>query len=292
MSRRAPAVERTVAVLNYLASHPGERFSLSEIARDLGLSKATLHAILGALTETGYLVRDPAQKTYALGPTLVALGNAAVASFPAVDCALPEMQSLTDELGLDCVASAAIGDEIVVLARTGALRPFGVNVQPGQRLPLVPPLGTVFVAWARPERVDRYLSALGPTVPAARRARHREAIAAVRERGFSVGVEAGAPPPRPARGDRRRRHAPTLEEAIRGLPIEEYALIRLEPGAAYRVNHIGAPVFGPDGEVALGLFLIGFVGAQPAERILEDAARLRAACAQVTKAIQGREPSE
>src|ERR1051326_113813 len=140
MARRAPAVELAVAVLNYLAAHPGERFTLSEIARDLTLNKATLHAILGALTESGYLVRDPEAKIYGLGPALVALGNSAVGSFPAVDTAMPEMQALTDDLGFDCVASAAIQNEIVILARSGMPRPFGINVQPGQRLPLPPPL--------------------------------------------------------------------------------------------------------------------------------------------------------
>src|SRR5207245_4534029 len=129
VARRAPAVERAVAVLNLLAAHPQQRYTLSEIARDLKLNKATLHAILGALTDEGYLVRDPAAKSYALGPALVALGNSAVSTYPAAECAVPEMRALTDELGLDCVASAAISDEIVILARAGVPRPFGVYIQ-------------------------------------------------------------------------------------------------------------------------------------------------------------------
>ena len=293
MARRAPAVERAVAVLNYLAAHPGDRFTLSEIARDLTLNKATLHAILGALTEAGYLVRHNGAKTYALGPALVALGNSAVGSFSAVDTAMPEMQALTDELGLHCVASAAIHDEIVILARSGTPRPFGVNVQPGQRLPLAPPLGTVFVAWSKPDLIERWLSRVGPGASRDAKDRYRRAIAAVRARGYSVGLEGPPPPPRRASGETRRRgaeHIPTLEESVRGVEIEEYALIELDPSASYRLNHIGAPVFGPDGEVALGLFLIGFAGGIPAERVPEHAARLLAACERVTKAIQGKAP--
>ena len=45
MARRAPAVERSIAVLNYLAARPDDRFTLSEIARATDLNKATLHAI-------------------------------------------------------------------------------------------------------------------------------------------------------------------------------------------------------------------------------------------------------
>ncbi len=291
MARRAPAVERAVAVLNYLAAHPGERFSLSEVARDLSLNKATLHAILGALTDAGYLSRDPEQKSYTLGPALVALGNAALGTFSAADYALPEMQALTGELGLDCVASAAIHDEIVILARTGTLRPFGINVQPGQRLPLAPPLGTVFVAWSSDEVVDRYLAGVGPPPSAQRLERYRRAITAVRARGYSVGLEGPPTPPRPRDG-RGSTHPPTLEESVRGVEIEEYALIDLHRASSYRLNHIGAPVFGPDGEVAVGLFLIGFAGVVSAERVPEYAARLRSACERVTKAVHGREPEE
>jgi DNA-binding IclR family transcriptional regulator len=201
------------------------------------------------------------------------------------------MQGLTEELGLDCVASAAIGDEIVILARTGTPRPFGINVQPGQRLPLAPPLGTVFVAWSPDDVVDRYLSRVGHSPSDQRLDRYRRAITAVRARGYSVGLEGPPTPPRP-RDVRRAAHAPTLEESVRGVEIEEYALIDLDRASSYRLNHIGAPVFGPDGDVAVGLFLIGFAGVVPAERVPEYAARLRTACERVTKAIHGKAPEE
>ena len=293
MARRAPAVERAVAVLNYLAAHSDDRFTLSEIARDLTLNKATLHAILGALTEAGYLVREADAKTYGLGPALVALGNSAVGSYPVVDTAMPEMQALTDELGFDCVASASIHDEIVILARSGTPRPFGINVQPGQRLPLRPPLGTVFVAWSKPDRIERYLSRVGPSASKDAREKYRRAIAAVRTRGYSVGLEGPPPPPRGTPQGRGRGvpHPPTLEESVRGVEIEEYALIELDRSTSYRLNHIGAPVFGPDGDVTLGLFLIGFGGGIPAEQVPEHAGRLLAACERVTKAIQGKMPA-
>jgi DNA-binding IclR family transcriptional regulator len=274
MARRAPAVDRAMAILNYLAAHPSDRFTLSTIARELKLNKATLHAILAALTGAGYLVRDPLQKNYGLGPAVVVLGNAALASYPAATIAQPEMQALSDELDLDCVASAPIGDEIVILARTGA-RPFGINIQPGQRIPLVPPLGTVFVAWSEPAEIDRWLGKVGTTK--ANLDKYRNAIDAVRDRGYSVGVT----PPREA--------ARTLEESIKGLR-DEYALVELDASQRYRVNHIGAPVFGPSGEVTLALFLIAFHDQLRAEQVPQYADRLRGAASRVTKAIHGREP--
>ena len=286
MARRAPAVERAVAVLNLLAAHPQQRYTLSEIARDLKLNKATLHAILGALTEEGYLVRDPGAKSYALGPALVALGNSAVSTFPAAECAVPEMRALTDELGLDCVASANISEEIVILARAGVPRPFGVYIQAGQRLPLAPPLGAVFVAWSDEATIERWLSKLGAPPKKATADHFRRAVRSVRTRGYSVGLE----------GSRRPRRARTataggsLEEEIRGVQLEEYALIDIEPKDPYFVNHIGAPAFGPDGEVAIALFLIGFTGTVSGAEVERDANRLLQAAGRVTKEIHGRAP--
>jgi DNA-binding IclR family transcriptional regulator len=295
MARRAPAVERSIAILNLLAAHPDQRYSLSEMARDLSLNKATLHAILWSLTEAGYLVRDEGSKAYALGPALIALGNSALETFPAAHAAVPEMEALTAELGLDCVASAAIRGEIVILARSGAPGPFGIDVQPGQRVPLTPPLGTVFVAWSGPEEIDRWLASVGPSVPRGKLERYREGVREVRARGYSIGL---------ARGEYRRlvealRRAdheaterPTLEEGVKGLRTDEYALIELDRAESYRLNHIGAPVFGPGGEVTLALFLIGFQDQIPAEQVPKYADRLLEACAKVTRAIKGREPDD
>ena len=87
MARRSPAVDRAVAVLNHLAAAPRQRFTLSELARDLDLNKATAHALLATLVDVGYLVRHDDDKSYALGPALIALGNAALASSPAATLA-------------------------------------------------------------------------------------------------------------------------------------------------------------------------------------------------------------
>lgn len=284
MARRAPAVERSVAVLNFLATHPAERFTLSEIARATDLNKATLHAILAALNASGYVLREEERKTYSLGPALVALGSAAVEANPAVQVAGPQMQLLSSELELDCVASAAIEDRIVILARTSSRRPFGIDVQPGQRLPLAPPLGTVFVAWSPAEDIDRWLAKVGPSATGADIERYRQAVESVRARGYSIGLGGEAV------ADAEEDEATTLAESVARIRVDEYALIELDHSSAYRLNHVGAPVFDADGRVALAVFLIGFHGDIPAAEVPRYAERLRYACQSVTEAIGGQEP--
>jgi len=286
MARRAPAVERSIAVLNYLAAHPAERFTLSEIARSTDLNKATLHAILGALTESGFVLREEERKTYGLGPALVALGGAAVEANPAVQLALPHMEALSNELGLDCVASTAIEDQIVILAGTSSRRPFGINVEPGQRLPLSPPLGTVFVAWTSQADIDRWLAKVGPKASTADIQRYRQAVDTVRARGYSLGL-GGEPLPKSERAPGKPR---TLEDNVRSIRVDEYALVELDHSARYQLNHIGAPIFAANGHVTLALFLIGFQGDIAAGEVPRYAERLRYACTAITEKVGGREP--
>lgn len=281
MARRTPAVDRTVAVLNHLATHPRERFSLSELARILELNKATAHALLASLADHGLVVRDQATKTYGLGPALIALGAAASEANPAAQLAAEPMRELSRELDLECVASAAIADQIVILAASGSPRPLGINIQPGLRLPLVPPLGTVFVAWAEDQDIDRWLGALGPDADEGALKRYRAALDTVRERGYSVGLG----------GDEQQRLVASLQEEGRHPEAgEEYALVELATETPYRLNHIGAPVFDREGRVVLALFLIGFRGEIPAREVPRYADRLLVACERVTAALGGRAP--
>ena len=66
------------------------------------------------------------------------------------------MQRLSERLALECHAGVQVADQIMVVARTGAHQPFGLGVEVGQRLPLVPPLGTPYVAWSGPQAIEAY----------------------------------------------------------------------------------------------------------------------------------------
>ena len=277
MARPAPSIDRTVAILNFLAAHPDDAFTLSELCRRVGITKATAHAMLNALADAGYLLRHPTDKTFTLGPALIAVGSAAAARrMEVVDYAREEMRRLADALRVQVVATIAMGEEIVVLAREGTAEPFRVTLDVGQRLPLVPPIGTVFVAWSPPSEIDRWLRRAGKDVTVAQVDRYRAAVDAVRRRGWSVGVEVPVPL--------------ASETLLEELAHDEYLLLELEKAHTYRLSHISAPVFGPDGSVVLALNLLGFPGLLRAEQVPELADRLVAAALTVTKSIHGRAP--
>jgi DNA-binding IclR family transcriptional regulator len=160
--RASPPTERVVAVLDFLAQHPNERFGVSELARRLGLSKPTCLGIVGTLAAADYLVRDAQDKTYRLGPALISLGHTAQESMRVNPAAREELRHLSSTLGITAALSAVIDDRITLLELVG---PPGadVGVRVGQSYPFAPPVGLMFVLWD--DDALRDWLAKEPTIP-------------------------------------------------------------------------------------------------------------------------------
>jgi DNA-binding IclR family transcriptional regulator len=288
MSRPALAASRAISVLNFLAAHPAEAFTLSDLAARLDINVASTHALLGVLTDAGYLSRHPRLRTYTLGPSVVALGSAAMERHAAIDLARDAARELAKELALEVAVTAPAGDDIVFLARAGEHQARGIAVHVGQRVPLAPPLGSVFMAWGE---ADGWLArAEDPD-------RMRAVLAGVRGRGYSIALEADARRGlghaldhlADAPGDAGLRGS--VDELVAELGHGEYQVQELDRARTYDVSMVAAPVFGTTGEVALALTLVGFPAGLPAERIAACGERLRDVGLVVTKRSLGRVPA-
>jgi DNA-binding IclR family transcriptional regulator len=283
------SVLRAATVLQVLADDPSSTWSLAEIARRAGLSYASAHSVASALEESGLLRRHPRTRAYTLGPALIALGAAARRGYRVVDDALPEMERLSRDLELGCLASARVGDDMVMLAVTGPPQPFGSRVQVGERVPIAPPLGLAFIAWADPATIEDYLDRSGRTLTVAERRQYFEALALVRERGYGVVLDSATrhrladllrTPPDPGAPS----HDWGLDEILIELALDDYALLRGDDASEYAVTALTAPVFAPDGDVILVLTVVGFVSPLRADELERYAARMFEA----TAAIQQR----
>jgi len=155
LERQSPPTERVIAVINLLTAHPDRRFTLTEIISQLDITKATCHVLLKSLTQAGYLVRHP-DKTYTLGPALIAAGRVAQKSFSALGSARPEMEKLAERFRAVVSAAAIVGDELVIVERVGPDDPSD-HLQVGHRIPLIPPLGMPFMAWADKATFEHWL---------------------------------------------------------------------------------------------------------------------------------------
>ena len=160
--RASPPTQRVVAVLDFLARHPHDRFGLSELARRVDLSKPTCLGIVTTLTESGYLVRDSKDKSYRLGPALISLGHTAQESMRVSPAAREELRRLSAAYDTTAALSAVIDDRITLLELVG---PPGadVGVRVGQSYPFAPPVGLMFVLWD--DEALRDWLAKEPTIP-------------------------------------------------------------------------------------------------------------------------------
>jgi DNA-binding IclR family transcriptional regulator len=254
MARPALSASRSIAVLNFLAANAPEQFTLSDISDRLDINLASAHALLNTMEDAGYVTRHPRLRTYSLGTSVVALGNAALQCHPAIACANQEAQRLSAELELSVAVTAAAGEDIVFLGRMGEHRPRDMEAYAGQRIPLSPPMGAIFVAWGDP---GAWLA------KADDRVEMESVLDEVRSRGWAASFE----------------------------PDHYQPLGSLDPAASYDVVMVTAPVFGPTGTAVVALTLLGLPPAMTADRIASYGQKIRDAGLVATRRSGGHAPA-
>ncbi|MBH0776428.1 helix-turn-helix domain-containing protein [Nocardia bovistercoris] len=290
VARRSAPTARVVQILDFLVEQRGKRFGLSELARELDLAKPTCLGILTELTAAGYLIRDPANLTYGLGPALIAAGRVAQDSVAISAIARVELERLSERYRTTCTASALLGERIAVLESTG---PGMVKV--GASYTFAPPVGLMYVLWDTDAAFDAWL-ATPPTVPLNQdETRLRRIVADCRERGYLVESLTAAG---------RRLYAVLAGVAARDIPDELRELVGelvsslgervylgsdLRPRKEHPVSLLAAPTYDADGRQNMVLTM--YVGRSITGAEIERRGRALAAAADaVTAASGGRHP--
>ncbi len=292
VARKSTSVLRAVTVLELLAEDPSSSWSLAEIGRRADLSYASAHSVVSALEASGLVRRHASTRAYTLGPGLIALGSAARRGYRVVDDALPEMERLSRELDLSCLASARVGDDMLMLAVTGPPQPFGSRVHVGERVPIAPPLGLAFIAWADAATIEDYLDRAGRKLTVGERRQYAEALALVRERGYGVVLDSATRHRlmerlRASRELDGERGLDAHDEVLVELALDDYALLEGSDEAEHAVTALTAPVFSPEGDVILVLTLVGFSAPLRGDALPRYAARMFEATTAIQGAIAG-----
>jgi DNA-binding IclR family transcriptional regulator len=295
----SPPTERVARLLDLLAAHPGERFTLSELARGLEASPATVLRVANTLSRSGHLTRDAGDKTYALGPALVRVGRAAEAGFASVAVAKPLLAELSDRFGFACTASAVVGDDITVLARTGPPTDFDPTIRVGQRYPYAPPSGLMYALWDGDRAVDEWLARKPLVAVGHDPGRLRSLIESCRTRGYLVERHTDAVVAMNRlfaglAGLTEGRVPDSVVEAVGELvsTIGERDHITTELGAGERfsVHTVCAPTYDADGRRDLILSLGVFRHDVAYEDVERYGTALVEACEAVTHGMGGRDP--
>lgn len=250
-------------MLEFLASRPDERFTLSELARGCDLNKATAHALLTELTGTGFLLRHPEEKRYSLGPRLVPVGRAAEQGYRNHDFRAGPLRRLAEVTGTvaAAVSLGSHGERASVIDSAGV----GPTLPVPLHWTLSPPNGAVFYAWANEKDVEAWL-ARSPAGYNVNRA--LEVLEVTRHLGATVGL--AVPPWRRLmltagwrrevsgtggdaggalrtngadhNGDGTRRPS-HLRQVMAGLASSQSILTEIVDTTCYPVAYVAAPVF-------------------------------------------------
>ena len=179
----------------------------------------------------------------------------------AVDRIRAEMEQLAAELEVECLAVAAVDDQLVVVGSAGTQDEIVHHIRIGQRMPFIAPLAASLVAWAARSTVDAWLARVpGSDVD---RAAFERLLVLVRERGWSLAL---------ASAELLALEASVANQSI-GITESELDDARtalmdigadthepaddIDAALEYRVANLSAPVFGSSGAAVLQLSLYG-----------------------------------
>jgi IclR family pca regulon transcriptional regulator len=132
------SLERGLAVLS--AFRPDRpTLGISELARELALTRSTTHRYVATLTALRYLEQDDLTRKYRLGPRVLDLGFSTLGSLELREVAAPHLRDLTDTTGH--TSNLAIRDDTDVIlidrvrGRPGRYHHLEFTLHVGSRLP-------------------------------------------------------------------------------------------------------------------------------------------------------------
>lgn len=157
----APSVQKAFKILHAIAESSGG-LGISELAKELRIGKSTVHGITGALEALGVLVRDPSQKKYRVGYTLLELGRRAYAKMELKEVARKPMERLAQAVGETAFVGVLNQDHVTIVDVVESPNEMRITAPPGTRLPLlVGATGRVLLAQLEKEKAREIVKRMG-----------------------------------------------------------------------------------------------------------------------------------
>ncbi|TVR07573.1 MAG: IclR family transcriptional regulator [Salinarimonadaceae bacterium] len=141
-----PGLQRGLRVLEIVAA-AGRPLAIAEIANELGLSRSSVFRLIYTLRHMGFLHETENTRLVTLGPRVLNIGFAYLASKDIIELARPDLELLRDSTGVS--AHLAIRDErdVLYLACVQTRSGFLSNMNVGSRVPAyASPMGWILLA--------------------------------------------------------------------------------------------------------------------------------------------------
>ena len=264
--RGIQSIEVGGQVLRAMA-HAGRPMALKDLAREADMPAAKIHPYLVSFARIGLMAQDAESGRYFLGPLALQLGLISLKQANPVQAAAAELPALVQRIG-HTVAIAVWGSRGATIVRLEeSPAPIHVNMRQGTVFSLAgTATGRLFAAHREPGEVKALLDD-------ERR----------RRRSHPAPPIANLPPP---------RALPAWREFERELrDVRARGLARSEGETLPGVNAIAAPVFDPEGRIALTVTAIGPASIFDAAWSGPIARELRACAARISSRLGGAAPA-
>jgi len=294
MVKSALSANRAMATLDWIVSHPGEQFTLSELSRALGINIPSLMSVLQSLTDSGYLSRHASRKTYEAGPALLAIGLSIGSHNRSFEILNSELEQLARDAETECTASVAIGDRTMTVGEAGRPSTHSLPSRVGSRFPLIAPLGHMHVAWSSRAEIEAWMDLAEQEEIAPQRERIEQELKKVRQSGYAIFhyQHAGWQPSNALEQALSAPNDPTRFDAVRRAMAEftrGWEMIEPRAGEIYEVSNASAPVFNAHGKPIMVVSLNGYRRIE-GEQLRSHIERLLQTTRMLTKYGNGRYP--
>ena len=128
-------LDRALDIIELL-SIEREGIGVTEIGQKLGLHKSTVHRLLNALAERGYIEKDPKYSSYKIGVKFIEISSLYLNKIELKTEALPYMRRLAEIVGQPVHLAILDGGEAVYIEKVEALNSIRMYSQIGRRVPV------------------------------------------------------------------------------------------------------------------------------------------------------------
>lgn len=158
---QAPTVKKAFQILELVAGEE-KRMTISDLSRELGINKSTVHGITRALEEAGALTRDGDSKRYSLGTVFFELARSGYTRIDLKDVARPTMEKLMRSTRQSVFLGVRSGNHVSIIDIVESNHDLKITSPIGTRVPLLAgALGKAFLASMNRERAAALVKARG-----------------------------------------------------------------------------------------------------------------------------------
>ncbi|MFV2047183.1 IclR family transcriptional regulator [Metabacillus sp. YM-086] len=151
--KRDSSLANALSILKgFTMDHPEQ--GVTDVAKNLGLSKSTVHRLLASMASEGFVYKNPRSNRYSLGTSVLTLTNLVSSQLPILNESVPVLNMLTERTGESSHLGILEDHHMIYLQKVECDNPTSLFTHIGKRHPIhATSIGQAILAfWEQDER--------------------------------------------------------------------------------------------------------------------------------------------